>query len=179
MGNCPIGEEYDAGLCYKSCRAGYKGVGPVCYGTCPSEFKDIGLFCEKGPPYGRGAGHTTKNKCLNSGDRGASTNGCEKNGALWYPICDPGYSNFACCICSPNCPAGFKDTGIGCAKPSYGRGAGTIPSIFSRETILIIIAVIVIIIVVIIAFAFSRTKRKEQPQFNANLFMGEGYYTAQ
>ena len=33
--DCGKGYVNDAGLCYKSCSAGYNGVGPVCWGTCP------------------------------------------------------------------------------------------------------------------------------------------------
>lgn len=32
---CPDNKEYDAGLCYHSCRPGYRGVGPVCWGQPP------------------------------------------------------------------------------------------------------------------------------------------------
>jgi hypothetical protein len=32
---CPDNKEYDAGLCYQSCRPGYRGVGPVCWGQPP------------------------------------------------------------------------------------------------------------------------------------------------
>src|SRR6185369_6722651 len=33
---CRPGTEYDAGLCYPWCPAGFHGVGPVCWGTCPA-----------------------------------------------------------------------------------------------------------------------------------------------
>src|SRR5687768_17069058 len=121
MGNCPEGTEYDAGLCYPLCPQGFKGVGPVCYADCPGNFNDIGLFCEKPSAYGRGAGHTSEENCLDSGDHGAATNGCEEYGLLWYPICDQGFHNYGCCVCSPNCPTGWTDTGIGCTKPTQGR----------------------------------------------------------
>lgn len=125
---CPEGQENDAGLCYPKCREGYKGVGPVCWGVCPSGFTDIGAFCQKPAAYGRGAGFVSEELCRNSNDHGAKTNGCEKYGLLWYPKCDPNYHAVGCCICSPNCPAGWTDTGTGCTKPSYGRGVGTVPS---------------------------------------------------
>lgn len=31
---CPSGQDYDAGLCYPDCKAGYKSVGPVCWQNC-------------------------------------------------------------------------------------------------------------------------------------------------
>jgi len=124
---CNNGEVNDGALCYKQCPANFKGVGPVCWGICPSGFTDIGVGCQKPAPYGRGAGHFSKSACENSSDHGAS-NGCEKWGLLWYPICDSGYHNVACCICSPNCPSGFTDTGEDCTKPTQTRGAGTVPT---------------------------------------------------
>ena len=57
---CPAGMVNDAGLCYKPCEAGYKGVGPVCWaetekvniagripdkGPCPNGMRDDGTSC--------------------------------------------------------------------------------------------------------------------------------------
>lgn len=42
--SCP-GGQYDAGLCYKNCNSGYKGVGPVCWNTCPSGKAACGAGC--------------------------------------------------------------------------------------------------------------------------------------
>ena len=54
-----------------------------------------------------------------------NSQGCEQNGLIMYPKCQAGYSNFGCCVCSQNCPAGYRDDGAFCAKPeAYGRGAG-------------------------------------------------------
>ena len=36
---CKDGKENDAGLCYKSCRSGTKGIGPVCWGDKPSGYE--------------------------------------------------------------------------------------------------------------------------------------------
>ncbi len=33
---CDSTKQYDAGLCYPGCGAGYTGVGPVCWGQCPA-----------------------------------------------------------------------------------------------------------------------------------------------
>ncbi len=57
----PDKSELDAGLCYKKCRAGYRGVGPVCWaesvnvGTgkpvglnpCPNGWNNDGLICRE------------------------------------------------------------------------------------------------------------------------------------
>lgn len=46
---CKSGEDYDAGLCYRPCTGGRKGVGPVCWETtCPSNYPvNCGLSCAK------------------------------------------------------------------------------------------------------------------------------------
>ncbi len=46
--NCG-GNQYDAGLCYKQCNAGYGGVGPVCWGNCPSGKTNCGAGCGSSP----------------------------------------------------------------------------------------------------------------------------------
>jgi len=77
---------------------------------------------------------------LSSHGRGAGTiptecpPGTEKNGALCYPACQSGYYGVGP-VCWQSCPAGMIDDGAFCrkdahifGKPSYGRGAGTVPS---------------------------------------------------
>jgi Fascin domain len=131
--DCGPGQEYDAGLCYPKCEAGYVGVGPVCWRSCPAGYRDDGAFCAKPAPYGRGAGYawkfgdgfdlsSAKARCEKDNPQG-----CEQSGLIMYPKCNPGFHAVGCCVCSPDCPAGFTDIGVSCAKPSYGRGAGTIP----------------------------------------------------
>ncbi|WP_424976324.1 hypothetical protein [Dinoroseobacter sp. S124A] len=45
-------------------------------------------------------------------------------GGLCYDTCRSGYAG-AVTMCVPDCPSGFRDDGLYCAKPaSYGRGAG-------------------------------------------------------
>ena len=61
--DCGSEKEYDAGLCYKPCRSGYKGVGPVCWDFPKS--------------YGRGVG-TIPKSCQNSKQYDAG---------LCYPYC--------------------------------------------------------------------------------------------
>ncbi|MBS1873370.1 MAG: hypothetical protein JSU00_09145 [Acidobacteria bacterium] len=133
--DCGPGKEYDAGLCYRRCPAGMKGVGPVCWGTCPAGYTDVGAGCAKPAAYGRGAGYPWKfgdplsdsamyARCERDNGRG----GCEKDGAIVYPKCRPGFHKVGCCICSPDCPAGLTDTGAICTKQTQGRGVGTVPS---------------------------------------------------
>ncbi|MBX3265733.1 MAG: hypothetical protein KF831_03425 [Acidobacteria bacterium] len=122
LSTCPEGTEKNGLLCYPQCREGFTGNGPVCWQTeCPEGFNDIGAFCQKPAAYGRGAGYALwdEQKCNNENEQG-----CEKWGALWYPKCRDGFKPFGANICSPSCPEGYSDTGTGCAKPSYGRGAG-------------------------------------------------------
>lgn len=40
---CAAGEEYDAGLCYKTCPGGMSGVGPVCWGRTPAGWVGCGM----------------------------------------------------------------------------------------------------------------------------------------
>lgn len=132
---CNSGMELRDGLCYKPCAQGYTGVGPVCWQSCPAGFRDDGAFCGKPAAYGRGGGYPWR---FGDGfnDRGmfrrchaAHGNGnCQKNGAIVYPRCRAGFHQVGCCICSPNCVDGQTDIGVSCAKKSYGRGAGVIPT---------------------------------------------------
>ena len=127
---CPGNTEKTGALCYPRCKPGYRGVGPVCWPDCPSGYKDTGVHCVKPASYGRGGGYAVwdQGKCGRDHKQG-----CEKNGLMWYPKCKPGFHAVGCCICSPDCPKGFKDIGASCEKPSYGRGAG-LPMICPSNT---------------------------------------------
>lgn len=118
--SCPANEESDLGLCYPKCSEGFRGVGPVCWKICPGGFTDTGTDCLKPKPYGRGAGYPLwdEKKCVRE------NGSCEKNAAMWYPKCKPGFHNVGCCVCSPDCPAGTTDVGASCQKSTYGRTAG-------------------------------------------------------
>ena len=137
-GGCPIHWEKDGLLCYPPCRDGYNGVGPVCWKDCPDGYKNDGLTCrfpvdiKTKEHYGRGVGYVAwkKDKC-----EAENAQGCEKNGAMWYPKCREGFESVGCCICRQRgCPDGYNDDGATCRrkgkiikKESYGRGAGEIP----------------------------------------------------
>jgi len=47
--DCGPGREYDAGLCYQPCSAGFNGVGPVCWDSCPAAYDDHGATCYRAP----------------------------------------------------------------------------------------------------------------------------------
>lgn len=40
---CPAGYTIEAGLCYRDCDAGFKGIGPVCWGAPPSGWVQCGM----------------------------------------------------------------------------------------------------------------------------------------
>lgn len=132
--SCGDNQDNDAGLCYPRCKEGYRGVGPVCWRDCPEGFSDIGVGCSKPAAYGRGAGYPWKfgDALDDSGmfsrcERDNGSGGCEKSGLIVYPKCKPGFHPVGCCVCSPDCPSDFTDSGVTCTKPSFGRGVGTIP----------------------------------------------------
>lgn len=104
-------------LCYTKCPAGYSRSGFDCHQNCPAGLTDQGLFCRK-LEYGRGAGFPWSfwDGFSNSGmiSRCEAVYGqgnCEMWGAIAYPKCAAGYSNFGCCICRPN-PFSCSDYGM-------------------------------------------------------------------
>lgn len=120
---CRDGLQKDGALCYPYCKEGFYGVGPVCWQKCPESFTDTGAHCLKPAAYGRGAGYVLWNEgnCFRDNPQG-----CEKWGALWYPLCKESFHYFGCCVCTPDCPAGTVDIGVSCQKDSYGRGWGEV-----------------------------------------------------
>jgi len=128
---CPSGMENSVGLCYPPCRSGFYGVITQCIMNCPDGFRNDGYFCAKPSPYGRGSGYVIWDewKC----NRDNPGNGCEKWGLMWYPRCRSGFYAAGCCICSPNCPSGYTDIGVSCAKQVYDRGVGKMPKCASDE----------------------------------------------
>jgi hypothetical protein len=108
--SCEAGRDRIGLLCYTKCGQNSKRVGFDCHSVCPDGMRDDGLFCRKAE-YGRGAGYAWRGsdglsdkgmfrRC--EADHGAGK--CEKNGAIVYPKCKPGYSNVGCCICRPSKP---------------------------------------------------------------------------
>lgn len=41
--DCPVGQEKNAGLCYKACASTMYGVGPVCWGQAPAGWVECGM----------------------------------------------------------------------------------------------------------------------------------------
>ncbi|GAQ91656.1 hypothetical protein KFL_008270010 [Klebsormidium nitens] len=112
-------------LCYANCPGGYSGNAFMCYQNCPSGFANTPLTCTKPSVYGRGGGYCWffNNPQANC-ERDNGAGNCEMWGTCSYPKCQANFSPFACCVCSPNCPGGWSDFGVGCSKPAYNRGAG-------------------------------------------------------
>ncbi len=105
---CGAGMQYDAGLCYPTCAAGYYGVGPVCWQSCPAGYTDDGAFCRR-----------------DARIIGANTSSCP-----WYDACGLTFARG----CS-QCPAGYANDGCTCridahifAKATYGRSLGQVPN---------------------------------------------------
>lgn len=121
---CGPGKEQRAGLCYASCGSGWRGEATVCYQDCPNGYSDDGLYCGKPQPYGRGAGYPAWDMGRCEADHGQD--GCEWHGAIIYPKCAAGFHATGCCVCSPDCPAGWEDIGVSCKKPARNRGVGTV-----------------------------------------------------
>jgi len=131
LSTCSPDQQLNGLLCYPKCKDGYGGAGPACWQNCPSGFRDDGAFCAKPAAYGRGAGYPWKfgDSLNDNGMRGRCEDAhgrgnCEKDGAIFYPKCKPGFNKVGCCICSPNCQGGMVDIGVSCTKQTYTRGAG-------------------------------------------------------
>lgn len=125
--SCAPGQDMLGLLCYDKCAPGMARFGVDCHSTCPAGMDSQGLFCRRSE-YGRGAGFPwqpldglsdggMQQRC----ERVHGSGNCEKNGAIFYPKCRPGYKAFGCCLCRPevpNCQALGLNAGIdlSCAK---------------------------------------------------------------
>ena len=119
---CAEGLVYEAGLCYSQCEQGWRGDVTACYQDCPAGYSDSGSYCGKPESYGRGAGYALWDKGICERDHGVGN--CETSGALIYPKCKENFHAAGCCVCSPDCPAGWEDIGVSCKKPVRNRGVG-------------------------------------------------------
>jgi hypothetical protein len=106
--NCGPGRQYDAGLCYPLCPAGYRGIGPVCWQICPAGYSDDGASCR----------------------RNASIFGSDNSACPWYDKCGLTFARG----CS-KCPPGYANDGCTCRRDAHiffksttTRGAGTVPT---------------------------------------------------
>ena len=119
--DCRPGYVEEGSLCYKPCKSGYKGVVTRCYEKCPAGMVDDGLTCrapietKAKESYGRTAGKAMGCDATQDEDAG-----------LCYNKCGSGYLGIGP-NCYRDCPSGFRDDGLYCAKPkAYGRGAGRV-----------------------------------------------------
>ncbi len=124
---CAPGQDRIGLLCYDKCGPNSARFGFDCHSVCPSGMRDDGLFCRR-TEYGRGAGYPWKfGDALNDNgmrarcEKDHGRGNCEKNGLIFYPKCQPGYTAFGCCICrpaQPDCAALGLNPGIdlSCAK---------------------------------------------------------------
>lgn len=110
-GSCSGDMEKVGLLCYQRCEAGMTRVGLDCHSVCPADMRNDGLFCRRSE-YGRGGGYPWKFKDgLRHPDRGMESRcesdhgagNCEKQGAMYYARCKPGYTNIGL-ICRPHQP---------------------------------------------------------------------------
>lgn len=144
---CATGQEYDAGLCYATCKEGYDGVGPVCWQRCPTDYKDDGALCRKDAiilakdtyPANQSCkdGYThVAGVCWEQCKTGYTDTGafCRKTGTTItkdsYPAtqsCGAGYTNVAG-ICWQQCPGGYTDTGAFCEPISFAKHTYTTSS---------------------------------------------------
>jgi hypothetical protein len=121
---CPEGKVNQAGLCYRPCSSGFKGVGPVCWAHCAGKYRDHGLTCYRNffswyfkKSYGRGAG-TIPNQCYYNK---------ENQAGLCYRPCSSGYYGVGpvcwknCRESTPfDCGAACGSSRMVCAKKIFG-----------------------------------------------------------
>lgn len=137
--SCGSDQEYDAGLCYQQCQAGYDGVGPVCWKQDASYGRGVGTIpnlCAAGEEMDAGLCYTNcaagydgvgpvcwSTRPLSYG-RGAGTIPIN----IWTGACPSGKENQAG-LCYWYCESGYTGVGPVCwlDNASYGRGVGTIP----------------------------------------------------
>lgn len=125
-GNCGPGQQKSLALCYLKCKPGFfmsDALTGTCQQECPQGWGQTVAHCTKPSSYGRGEYANTwadwnKDKC-EAQAKAQGKAGCEKWGAMWYHKCKPGFHAVGCCVCSPDCPAGMADIGVGCTKNNY------------------------------------------------------------
>ena len=89
-------QDRQAGLCYKNCKEGYKGVGPVCWRFCTEGFTDDGATCRK-------------NAHIFSKES-------KPRGVGLVPKTCPAKKVMQHGLCYAPCPSGFKGVGPVCWK---------------------------------------------------------------
>ncbi|CBL44897.1 hypothetical protein HDN1F_13140 [gamma proteobacterium HdN1] len=138
--SCDSSQDYDAGLCYQKCPAGYNGVGPVCWkvdasyergvGTVPTlcaagQEMDAGLCYPKCSAGYHGVGPVCWSDLPESYGRGV---GVIPN--VFTGACPAGKGDKQAGLCYTPCNAGYHGVSPVCwlDNASYGRGVGVSPN---------------------------------------------------
>jgi hypothetical protein len=146
---CPTNEELDGAVCYPKCRDGYHGVGPVCWANsknvgvgkvanlspCGSGTIDIGLLCQ---PTKCSVSDFFKGRCFPRPKRlvcapNRSDGNTEMVAGLCYKPCNKRDKDGK--LPEPNDGLNSRIAGMpylcyAGGSLSYGRGAGSVPSLF-------------------------------------------------
>ncbi len=125
---CPEGKVKDGSLCYDACRNGYSSDGAtMCYQNCPGWSATL-TSCTKPAMYDRGIGIAPDLDTVYEGGLVRTRRECKSNRQMEDGMCyEKPRDGFKCTVtvCSPRCPDGMTDFGVGCTKNSYNRGVGT------------------------------------------------------
>ena len=137
--NCPKGEVYDSGQCWKPCKQGYRGYGSQCFKDCPVGFTASQNVCLKSILYRGDAVAPGFSPCPESmTDDGANcvnpivcTYVLNPNKTDWVlqctgtntiaitrnqrQTCPSGYKLLNN-MCYPSCPTGYTEVGNECAR---------------------------------------------------------------
>ncbi len=127
---CPPGKSKEGGLCYDACRPGYSSDGAtICYQNCPGSggWTATLTSCTKPSYYDRGIGIAPEIDNCGRGNWKCDHYSCKSNRQLENGMCyEIPREGFKCTVtvCTPRCPDGMTDFGVGCTKHSYNRGVG-------------------------------------------------------
>ena len=115
------GGEKKAGLWYKACKDGYKGVGPVCWQkSCPSGYTDDGATCRKNAHI---FGKESKGRGVGTPPKICASGKVYDKGGLCYKTCNAGYKGVGP-VCWQSCTSSVK-TKQGKAVPTECGAACT------------------------------------------------------
>ena len=132
---CPSGQNNESGLCYTPARSGYNCNGTnTCVADCPSGYSASGLLtCHYN-------GTASYSSLSTSSCASRSARSCTKIFGKQICVggdCLPGIVDNGCRsgyhevagVCYIDTPAGFGGSGADPTRPTYNRGAGTVPNL--------------------------------------------------
>ena len=132
---CPSGQNNESGLCYAPARAGYNCNGTnTCVADCPSGYSASGLLtCHYN-------GQASYSSLSTSSCASRSARSCTKIFGKQICVggdCLPGIVDNGCRsgyhgvagVCYIDTPSGFGGSGADPTRPTYNRGAGTVPNL--------------------------------------------------